>query len=82
MAEQTYIKILDPVNYSMTSSKARLRQAFLLWRNDDGMPAPAANASMLCDSALVSAGQYADICDVMFAWHVSIQRGALSRLYH
>ena len=41
------------------------------------------DASMLCDSALMSAGQYAaDICNVMFAWHVSMHGGALSRLYH
>ena len=32
-----------------------------------------ADVSMLCDSALMSAGQYAGICNVMFAWHVSMQ---------
>ena len=41
-----------------------------------------ADASMLCHGALMSAGQYAGICNVMCAWHVSMQGGALSRLYH
>ena len=40
-----------------------------------------ADASMLCDSVLMSAGQYAGISNIMFAWHVSMHGGALSRLY-
>ena len=41
-----------------------------------------ADASMLCDGELMSAGQYVGICNVMCAWDVSMQGGALSRLYH
>ena len=32
-----------------------------------------ANARMLCDVVLMSAGQYAGICNVMCAWYVSMQ---------
>ena len=32
-----------------------------------------ADASMLCDVALMPAKQYAGICGVMCAWHVSMQ---------
>ena len=35
---------------------------------------------MLCDSVLMSAGQYAGICNVMCAWHVNMQGGALNEL--
>ena len=31
-----------------------------------------ADASMLCDSVLMSAGQYTGTCNVMCAWHASI----------
>ena len=40
-----------------------------------------ADASMLCDGALMSAGQYAGICNIMHAWHVSMHGAALIRLY-
>ena len=39
-----------------------------------------ADASMLCDGLLTSAGQYAGICSIMCAWHVSRQGGSIKQI--
>ena len=39
-----------------------------------------ADASMLCDGVLMPAGPYAGICNVMCAWHVSMQGGSIKQI--
>ena len=39
-----------------------------------------ADASILCDGALMPAKQYAGICGVMCAWRVSIQGGSIKQI--
>ena len=70
------------VKFSITSMKARLRRGGLPCSgvSTTARQRLSADASMLCDSVLMSAGQYADICNVMCAWHVSMQGKALSGL--